>query len=66
MLKNLADHDVDIFLFRFVVRDDVIHCCINETIWADMYVDIDVLLASFVENCSQILHKYNLRWPVGG
>ena len=63
MLKNLADHDVDIFLFRFVVRDDVIHCCINETIWADMYVDIDVLLASFVENCSQILHKYKQYFP---
>ena len=28
-----------------------------------MYVDIDVLLGSFVERCSQILHKYKQYFP---
>jgi hypothetical protein len=63
-LKNLAGHDVSIFLFRFDLRGNSgIDFILNETIAADMYADVDKQLKPFVQACGEALLRYK-RWSV--
>lgn len=57
-LKNLAGHDVSIFLCRFVLTPKGIDFVLNEAIAEDMYPDIDVQLKPLAHACCETLLRY--------
>ena len=61
MLKNLAGHDVSIFLYKFVLRKNAISFVINESIAEDMYPDIEKKMQPYLHACSEsLLRKKHL------
>jgi hypothetical protein len=57
-LKNLAGHDVSIFLFRFELSSNGIDFVLNRGIAADMYPDLDEKLKPLVHACCETLLRY--------
>ena len=57
-LKNIAGHDVSIFLFRFELRGNSIDFVLNEVIAADMYQGIDEKIKPLVHACCKKLLQY--------
>ena len=57
-LKNLADSDVSIFLYRFELLPYSIDFVLNEVIAEDMYPDIAVQLTPLAHKCCEILTRY--------
>lgn len=57
-IKNLAGHDVSIFLYRFELLPYGIDFVVNEVIAADMYPDIAVQLTPLTYKCCEILTRY--------
>lgn len=57
-LKNLADSDVSIFLYRFELLPYGIDFVLNEIIAEDMYPDIAVQLTPLAHKCCEILTRY--------
>jgi predicted XRE-type DNA-binding protein len=57
-LKNLADSDVSIFLYRFELLPYGIDFVLNEVIAEDMYPDIAVQLTPLAHKCCEILTRY--------
>jgi predicted XRE-type DNA-binding protein len=57
-LKNLADSDVSIFLYRFELLPHGIDFVLNEVIAEDMYPDIAVQLTPLAHKCCEILTRY--------
>jgi hypothetical protein len=57
-LKNIAGHDVSIFLVRFELRHHAIDFVLNEVIAADMYEDIEEKMRPLVYDCCETLLRY--------
>lgn len=57
-MKNLAGHDVSIFLFRFVPRNNGISFVLNEGIAEDLYTQTDAQLQPLVQACCETLLRY--------
>jgi hypothetical protein len=57
-LKNLAGHDVSIFLCRFVLTSKGIDFVLNEAIAEEMYPDIDLQLKPLAHACCETLLRY--------
>ena len=57
-LKNIAGHDVSIFLFRFQLLSNGIDFVLNEAIAEDMYPDIDAKMKLLVHVCCETLLQY--------
>ena len=57
-MKNIAGHDVSIFLFRFQLRGNGIDFVLNEAIAADMYDDVDTQMMPVVHTCCETLLRY--------
>ena len=60
-MKNLAGHDVSIFLFRFVLRKNAISFVLNEGIAEDLYPQTETQLQPLVQACSETLLRYKER-----
>ena len=58
ILKNIAGHDVSIFLFRFQLLSNGIDFVLNEAIAEDMYPDIDAKMKLLVHVCCETLLQY--------
>jgi hypothetical protein len=57
-MKNLAGHDVSIFLFRFVPRKNAISFVLNEGIAEDLYPQTEAQLQPLVHACCETLLRY--------
>jgi hypothetical protein len=57
-VKNIAGHDVSIFLFRFDLRGNGIDFVLNEAIAADMYHDVDKNIKPLIHACCETLLRY--------
>ena len=57
-MKNIAGHDVSIFLFRFELLGNSIDFVLNEVIAADMYQGIDEKIKPHVHACCETLLRY--------
>lgn len=57
-MKNIAGHDVSIFLYRFELRGNGIDFVLNEAIAEDMYPDIDEKMKPLVHACCETLSRY--------
>ena len=57
-MKNIAGHDVSIFLFRFQLLSNGIDFVLNEAIAEDMYPDIDAKMKQLVHVCCETLLQY--------
>ena len=57
-MKNIAGHDVSIFLFRFQLLSNGIDFVLNEAIAEDMYPDIDAKMNLLVHVCCETLLQY--------
>jgi len=57
-MKNLAGHDVSIFLYRFVLTPNGISFVLNESIAEDMYPEIDAKVLPLTEVCGDTLIRY--------
>ena len=57
-MKNIAGHDVSLFLFRFEHRGRIISFVLNEGIAEDLYQDISVQLQPLVHACCDTLSRY--------
>ena len=57
-MKNIAGHDVSIFLFRFQLLSNGIDFVLNEAIAEDMYPDIDAKMKLLVHVCCETLLQY--------
>ena len=57
-MKNIAGHDVSIFLFRFQLLSNGIDFVLNEAIAEDMYPDIDAKMKTLVHVCCETLLQY--------
>jgi hypothetical protein len=57
-VKNIAGHDVSLFLFRFELRGNGIDFVLNEEIAADMYLDVDENIKPLIHTCCETLLRY--------
>jgi hypothetical protein len=57
-LKNIAGHEVSIFLYRFELRGNSIDFVLNESIAEDMYPEIDEKMKPLVHVCCETLLRY--------
>jgi len=57
-MKNIAGHEVSIFLFRFELLVNGIDFILNEEVAADMYQDINDKLKPIVHSCCETLLRY--------
>jgi hypothetical protein len=57
-LKNIAGHNVSIFLYRFELRGYGIDFVLNEAIAEDMYPDINEQMQPLVHVCCETLSRY--------
>lgn len=57
-MKNIAGHDVSLFLFRFEHRGRIISFVLNEDIAEDLYQDISVQLQPLAHACCETLSRY--------
>ncbi|MCX7099839.1 MAG: hypothetical protein NTV43_18245 [Methylococcales bacterium] len=57
-MKNIAGHDVSVFLYRFQLLGNSIDFVLNEVIAADMYPDIDEKMKPLVHVCCETLLRY--------
>lgn len=57
-MKNIAGHEVSLFLFRFEHRGRIISFVLNEGIAEDLYQDISVQLQPLVHACCETLSRY--------
>ncbi len=57
-LKNLAGHDVSIFLFRFELSGNGLHFVLNQAIAADMDQDLDEKIKPLAHTCGETLLRY--------
>lgn len=57
-MKNLAGHDVSIYLFRFVLRKSAISFVLNEAIAEDLYPESERQLQPLVQACSETLLRH--------
>lgn len=57
-MKNLAGNDVSIFLFRFVLRKNAISFVVNESIYEDIYPEINDQIEPVVQACIETLMRY--------
>ena len=57
-MKNIAGHDVSIFLFRFELRGNGIDFVLNEAIAADMYHDVNEHITPLIHACCETLLRY--------
>ena len=57
-LKNLAGHDVSIFLFRFEVSGNGLDFVLNQAIAADMDQDVDEKIKPLAHACGETLLRY--------
>ncbi len=57
-LKDIANNEVSIFLFRFELRGRGIDFVLNEAIAADIYPDVDEELKPLVHACCETLLRY--------
>lgn len=57
-MKNLAGHNVSIFLFRFVPRQNAISFVLNEGIAEDLYPQTEAQLQPLVHACCETLSRY--------
>ena len=62
-MKNLADNDISIFLYQFVLSGNGINFVLNEMIANDMTPDIDKKLKPYVQVCSETLLRYKHLCP---
>ncbi len=58
LMKNLAGHEVSIFLFRFVLRENGISFVLNELIAKEMYPDIEKQMRPYIHACCETLMRY--------
>lgn len=57
-MKNLAGHDISLFLFRFVLHRRGINFVMNESIAEDLYPETELKLKPIVHACSETLLRY--------
>ena len=62
-MKNLAGHDVHIFLYKFVLLPNGISFVLNESIAEDMYHDIDKAMQPYIHACGETLFRYRAFCP---
>jgi hypothetical protein len=57
-LKNIAGHDVSLFLFRFELRGNGIDFVLNEAIAEDIYPEVDEKMKPLVHACCETLLRH--------
>jgi hypothetical protein len=57
-LKNIAGHNISIFLYRFELRGYGIDFVLNEAIAEDMYPDINAKMKPLIHTCCVTLLRY--------
>lgn len=57
-MKNLAGHNISIFLFQFVLRKNAISFVLNESIAEDLYPEIEEQIQPLTQACSETLMRH--------
>lgn len=58
VMKNLAGHDVSVFLFKFVLQEGGIDFVVNEGVAEDFYPQTGFKLQPLLQACSETLMRY--------
>jgi hypothetical protein len=58
VMKNLADHDVSVFLFKFVLQEGGINFVVNEGVAEDFYPQTGFKLQPLLQACGETLMRY--------
>ena len=62
-MKNLAGHNISIFLFNFALRTNAISFVLNESIAEDLYPEIEEEIYPLAHACCETLIQYRYLYP---